>query len=148
MTFIMIAASRTERVMGPTLDSVPIAEGGQIGTRAKVPLRPNRPAKEQGMRTEPAPSEPTARLPMPTASADTPPPEEPPGVLWMSQGLRVTPYSLESVTPFQPYSGEVVLPRKTTPDSRSRAALGPSCSHGPSGAVAALPMRVGMPLVC
>jgi hypothetical protein len=91
MTFIISAASRTERVIGPTFDSVPWAEGGQIGTRPKVPFRPNRPVKEQGMRTEPAPSEPTARLPMPTASAATPPPEEPPGVLWMSQGLRVMP---------------------------------------------------------
>jgi hypothetical protein len=39
------------------------------------------------MRTDPAPSVPTARLPMPTASAATPPPDEPPGVRPIFQGL-------------------------------------------------------------
>ena len=43
------------------------------------------------MRTEPAPSVPTARLPMPTASAATPPPDEPPGVRPIFHGLWVAP---------------------------------------------------------
>ncbi len=99
------------------------------------------------MRTEPAPSEPTASEPMPTASAATPPPEEPPDVRSSFQGLWVTPNSGLSVTPFQPYSGEVVLPSRTVPASRIRAPVGESMFHGPSGSVAMLPMREGMPLV-
>ena len=147
MTFIIIAASRTVRVIGPMCESVPCAEGGYSGTRACVGFRPNRPVKEQGMRTEPAPSVPTARLPMPTASAATPPPEEPPGVRPIFHGLCVAPRGPKLVTPFQPYSGEVVLPRSTVPASRRRCATGESTVHGPSGSVARLPMRVGMPLV-
>src|SRR5579883_1991495 len=110
MTFIIKAASRTVRVIGPTCESVPCAEGGHTGTRPCVGLRPKRPVKEQGMRTEPAPSVPTASVPMPTASAATPPPDEPPGVRPIFHGLWVAPNSLESVKAFQPYSGEVVLP--------------------------------------
>ena len=78
------------------------------------------------MRTDPAPSVPTARVPMPTASAATPPPEEPPEVRPIFQGLWVAPNSAESVTPFQPYSGEVVLPSSTVPASRRRCATGAS----------------------
>ena len=99
------------------------------------------------MRTDPAPSVPMARLPMPTASAATPPPEDPPDVRPIFHGLCVAPNSFESVTPFQPYSGEVVLPSSTVPASRSRWATGESTFHGPASSVAALPMRVGMPLV-
>ena len=91
MTFIIMAASRTVRVIGPIWESVPCADGGQSGTRACVGFSPKMPEKEQGMRTEPAPSVPTARLPMPTASAAVPPPDEPPGVRPIFQGLWVAP---------------------------------------------------------
>jgi len=84
---------------------------------------------------------------MPTASAATPPPEDPPEVRPIFHGLCVAPNSFESVTPFQPYSGEVVLPSSTVPASRRRCATGESTFHGPASSVAALPMRVGMPLV-
>ena len=47
-----------------------------------------------------------------------------------SHGLRVTPVSGLSVTPFQPNSGVVVLPTSTAPCSRSRATAGASSSHG------------------
>ena len=147
MTFIIIAASRTVRVIGPICDSVPCDDGGNSGTRPCVGFSPNRPVKEQGMRTEPAPSVPTARLPMPTASAATPPPDEPPDVRPIFHGLWVAPNSRESVTPFQPYSGEVVLPSSTVPASRRRCATGASTVHGPFSSVARLPMRVGRPLV-
>ena len=63
------------------------------------------------------------------------------------QGLWVAPNSAESVTPFQPYSGEVVLPKSTVPAWRRCWPTGESRVHGPSASVARLPMRVGRPLV-
>src|ERR671937_1367725 len=84
------------------------------------------PQKPAGMRTEPPPSVPTDRGPMPSATAAALPPLEPPLVRWRSHGLRVTPNRGLSVTPFQPSSGVVVLPSSTAPCSRSRATLGAS----------------------
>src|SRR5260370_23862293 len=119
------------RVSDPIGETVSVDNGGHSGTRPWVGFSPKRPVKEQGMRTEPAPSVPTARLPMPTASAATPPPDEPPGVRPIFHGLWVAPNRAESVTPFQPYSGEVVLPSNTLPASRRRRATGASALHGP-----------------
>src|SRR3954469_12298464 len=95
----MSAASATERVIGPTCATVPKGESGHAGTRPKDGLRPNRPLNEQGMRMEPPPSVPRASGPIPEASAAAAPPEEPPGVLSLFQGLRVMPVSGLSVTP-------------------------------------------------
>src|SRR4029078_3128843 len=103
MTFIIIAASRTVRVIGPICESVPCDDGGNSGTRPCVGFSPNQPGKGQGKATEPAPSVPTARLPMPTASAATPPPDEPPGGRPSFQGLCVTPNSRHSVGSVKPY---------------------------------------------
>ena len=50
---------------------------------------------------------------MPASPAAAPPPLDPPGVRSRFHGLRVMPVSGESVTPFQPNSGVVVLPRNT-----------------------------------
>src|SRR4051794_25968729 len=104
----MSAASCTDRVIGPTCATVPKGESGQAGTRPNDGLMPKRPVKEHGMRIEPPPSVPTASAPMPAATAAAAPPEEPPGVLSIFQGLRVMPVSGLSVTPFQPNSGVVV----------------------------------------
>src|SRR5450432_1087607 len=95
------------------------------------------------MRIEPPPSPPSAIGPIPQATATTAPPLDPPGVLVGSHGLRVMPVSGESVTPVQPNSDVVVLPKKTTPASRSRATGGPSWSTG-SGEVVREP-RKGQP---
>src|SRR5258708_4008826 len=108
---------------------------------------PNRPVNEQGMRTEPPPSVPTASGPMPAATAAVAPPEEPPGVFAGSQGLRVIPVSGLSVTPFQPNSGVVVLPSSTAPCSRNRATAGASSFHGPFGSTVFEPRSVGQPFV-
>ena len=78
------------------------------------------------MRIEPPPSPPGARAAMPVATETAAPPEEPPEALSGFQGLRVMPESGLSVTPFQPNSGVVVLPKKTAPAARSRAVIGPS----------------------
>ena len=96
------------------------------------------------MRTEPAPSVPIWMQPRLSAAQEAAPAEEPPGPVAMSQGLRVMPESGESPTPFQPYSGMVVLPRKTQPASRSRAAAGASSAKGASEATAE-PRRIGQP---
>src|SRR3954471_9676047 len=120
----MSAASATERVIGPTCATVPKGESGHAGTRPKDGLMPKRPVKLHGMRIDPPPSVPMASGPIPEASAAAAPPEEPPGVLSGFHGLRVMPVSGLSVTPFQPNSGVVVLPRNRAPFSRSRATAG------------------------
>ena len=81
------------------------------------------------------------------ASAAALPPDDPPGVLLKSQGLRVIPVKGESVTPFQPYSGVVVLPSSTAPASRSRATAGASSFQACCGSIALEPRKVGQPLV-
>src|SRR5687768_18194080 len=108
---------------------------------------PKRPVNEQGMRIEPPPSVPTASGPMPDATAAAAPPEEPPGVFALFQGLRVMPVRGLSVTPFQPNSGVVVLPTITAPCSRSRAVAGASSFHGPLGSMVFEPRSVGQPFV-
>ena len=135
------------RAIGPTCDTGPKGLAGQAGTRPKVGLRPGRPQNAHGIRIEPPPSVPSASGTMPAASAAELPPLEPPGVLVGSQGLRVTPVSALSVTPFQPSSGVVVLPGSTAPERRSAATTGASSSHGPAGSMAVEPRSVGQPRV-
>src|SRR3546814_5205929 len=72
---------------------------------------------------------------------------DPPGVVAGFHGLRVMPSSAESVTPFQPNSGVVVLPSSTAPCSRRRATAGASSAQGWSRETALEPRRVGQPLV-
>jgi hypothetical protein len=48
-----------------------------------------------GMRIEPPLSVPVASVVVPAANAAAVPPEEPPGVFFGFQGLRVTPWSRE-----------------------------------------------------
>ena len=83
------------------------------------------------MRIEPPPSVPSASGAKRATNAADEPPDEPPGVFALFQGLRVMPVSGLSVEPFQPNSGVVVLPMRTAPASRSRATDGASSVHGP-----------------
>src|SRR5580692_10313569 len=99
------------------------------------------------MRIEPPPSVPSASGANRATSAADDPPDEPPGVFALFQGLRVMPVSGESVEPFQPNSGVVVLPMKTAPASRSRATVGASSVHGPFGSTVNEPRRVAQPFV-
>ncbi len=147
MTSSSSAASAASRVIGPTCASVPNALAGYSGTRPYVGFRPKIPQNDAGMRTLPPPSVPSASGPAPSATAAPAPPLEPPAVRAGSYGLRVTPLSGESVTPFQPNSGVVVLPRKTAPCSRIRATDGASSSQGPSGDTARDPRSVGWPRI-
>src|SRR3712207_1201965 len=84
------------------------------------------PQKAAGILIEPPPSVPTLNGPMPRATAAALPPLEPPAVRVGAQGFTVTPVRGLSVTPFHPYSGVVVFPRRTAPCSLSRAATGRS----------------------
>ncbi len=126
---------------------MPKGESGHAGTRPNVGLSPNSPVNAHGMRIEPPPSVPTVSGPIPEATAAVLPPEEPPGVFFGFQGLRVMPVSALSVTPFQPNSGVVVLPKSTAPASRRRATAGASSFHGPLGSTVFEPRSVGQPFV-
>jgi hypothetical protein len=85
-------------------------------------LSPTSPQQEAGIRIEPPPSLAWATGTMPAATAAPEPPEEPPGVRLVSQGLRVGPNRRGSVTGTMPNSGEAVRPTKTNPASRRRRA--------------------------
>src|SRR5688572_5102434 len=122
----MRAAQSTVRLIGPGTLMSPTPTDGSTGTRPKVGLMPNTPEKAPGMRIEPPPSPETAIGAMPVATDTAAPPEEPPAALAGFHGLRVMPDSGLSVTPFQPNSGVVVLPKNTEPFSRSRATMGES----------------------
>ncbi len=88
---------------------------GPSGTRARVGLRPNSPQQEAGIRIEPPPSLACAIGTTPAATAAAEPPDEPPGVLLGSQGLRVGPKRYGSVVGTRPNSGVLVLPKMTSP---------------------------------
>jgi len=135
------------RVIGPRCATLPKGDSGQAGTRPKEGFSPNNPVKPQGMRMEPPPSVPMVSGPMPEATAAALPPEEPPGVFFGFQGFLVMPVSGLSVTPFQPNSGVVVLPRRTAPCSRRRATAGASSFQGPLGSTVFDPRSVGQPFV-
>ncbi|GGX20090.1 hypothetical protein GCM10010353_39070 [Streptomyces chryseus] len=147
MTSISSAASAASRVIGPTWASVPKGLEGYSGTRPYVGFSPKIPQNDAGMRTEPPPSVPSDSGPAPYATAAALPPLEPPAVRAGSYGLPVAPDSGESVTPFQPNSGVVVLPRNTAPCSRSRATEGASSSHRAAGRTVLEPRSVGPPRI-
>ena len=86
------AASSTVCVKGPLTDSPHHASScGVIGTRSRCGLMPNRPHHVDGIRIEPAPSDPNAKGARPAATAAPLPPLLPPGVRETSHGLCVAP---------------------------------------------------------
>ncbi len=82
------------------------------------------------MRTDPAPSEPSAALASPAETAVAEPPLEPPDVRCGSHGLRVTPNVGDSVNGVAISSGTCVLPMITAPARRSRATTSESAGCG------------------
>src|SRR6266851_4571852 len=86
------------------------------------------PQKLAGIRMEPAPSEPSESGARPAATAAADPPLDPPGVIFVSHGLRVGPTTRLSVAPFQPNSGVLVLPTMMAPAVRNRSTTGASSS--------------------
>ena len=107
-------------------------------------MSPTSPLKLEGMRTEPPPSVPIASGPSPAATAAPAPPDEPPGVMSVFHGLRVTPFSGVSVTPLWPNSELVLCANTIAPASRSRATAGASASAGVLS-VSLLPIEAGQP---
>jgi hypothetical protein len=65
--------------------------------RPRLPFMPTRPQHDDGMRIDPPPSDAWATGAMPDATAAAAPPDEPPGVRVVSQGLRVMPWASDSV---------------------------------------------------
>src|SRR5499433_4473443 len=99
-----------------------------MGTRPYDGFSPYTPQKDDGMRIDPAPSEPWASGPRPAAAAAAAPALEPPVVIAVFQGLRVMPVSGLSPSAFQPNSGLVVLPSMTPPACLRRRTAGGSTS--------------------
>ena len=58
MTLSMSAASATERVIGPAQLTWSLLATGQLGTRPKLGFSPKTPQKCDGIRIDPAPSDP------------------------------------------------------------------------------------------
>ena len=86
------AASRTDRAIGPSTESVfqPL-KPGSFGTSPKVGLWPTTPQKDAGIRIDPPPSVPRASE-VQFAATDAPaPPLDPPGVRPVSHGFLVRP---------------------------------------------------------
>ena len=118
-----------------------------MGMTEKVGLRPKIPVKAAGIRTDPPPSVPVARMAIPEAMAAAEPADEPPVVCSVFHGLRVIPVRGESPTPFHPNSGVVVLPTKTAPPSRRLFTAGASNVEIFVGSVCREPLRVGHPVI-
>ena len=112
--------------------------------RPRLGLSPTSPQQAAGMRIEPPPSLPWASGTMPGATAAAAPPEEPPGVRSVSQGLRVGPKRRGSVTGRIPNSGRLVLPTITKPASRRRRTTKASWA-GPKSPKRSEPSVYGMP---
>src|SRR5919107_2795490 len=140
-TSSMAAVSRTVRETTPWVAS-PLSGSlscGPNGTSPRPGLSPTRPVHAAGMRIDPPPSLAPATGTMPAATAAAAPPEDPPGVRLRFHGLRVGPNSADSVTPLDPNSGVLVLPKTTTPASSQRctivlvcAAFRPTSARHPS----------------
>src|SRR2546422_10314826 len=104
---------------------------GHMGTRPYDGLRPYTPQNDDGMRIDPAPSEPWASGPRPAAAAAAAPALEPPVVIAVFQGVRVMPVRGLPPSAFQPNSGLVVLPSITPPAAATRATDGAFTSATP-----------------
>jgi hypothetical protein len=85
-----------------------------------VGFTPTVPVTAPGWRIEPPVSVPMASGASKAASAAAEPPPEPPGTRVVSHGFRVGPYAEFSVDEPIANSSMFVLPRITTPASRSR----------------------------
>ena len=88
----MRAKSSTFRAIGPSTQSVSI-DGRRIPreTRPGLGRKPTTPLNAAGVRKLPPRSFPVANQTSPLARAAADPPEEPPALLAISQGLRVNP---------------------------------------------------------
>src|SRR5438270_2082521 len=98
-----------------------MAVRGPRRMRPAVPFMPPSPQKPAGMRIEPPPSPPVARVSRPPATAAAEPADDPPVVLVGSHGLAVIPCRRVTLTLSPPNSLAVVWPASTAPAARSRS---------------------------
>ncbi len=110
--------------------------------RPNEALYPVSPHADDGIRSEPPPSEPVASGTMPEAIAAAEPPDEPPAVCPRFHGLLVAPNSGFSVWAFQPSSGVLVFPTTTHPAATRRSTRIESAVAGGSAARVAEPQVV------
>src|SRR5262245_10255397 len=100
------ATSPTVRPIGPSTDSVSNGRlSGPCGTRPGPGRSPTTEQKLAGVRRLPPRSEPVASQTCPAASAAADPPDEPPTVSRVFQGLRVSPNTGLNVLAPAPNSG-------------------------------------------
>src|ERR1035437_10153434 len=99
MAFKASAASRTERVSGPTWSRLkPSGRTPKRLTRPYVGLSPTVPQNDAGMRIEPPVSLPIAMNTMFVATATPEPPLDPPGLCRGFHGLRTAPHVVQAET--------------------------------------------------
>lgn len=91
---------------------------GDSGTRPREVLSPTRPVQADGTRIEPPPSDACATGTTPAETSAEAPPEEPPVVWPVFQGLRVAPKAADSVMSRKPYSGVVLVAIGLRPAAR------------------------------
>src|SRR5881409_440117 len=116
------AVSRTSRAKVPTWsseDANAISPKREI--RPYVGLSPTTPHSAAGCRTEPPVSVPSAQTASPAATAAAEPPDDPPGTVARSHGLRTGPYAEFSFEDPIANSSQFVFPTRTEPAWRSRA---------------------------
>ena len=128
----IIAVSRTVRVSTCSQSSPPASSSrcGPTGTQPRLGFNPTRPHTAAGTRMEPPESVPCAIGTSPAATAAAAPPLDPPGLRPRSQGFRVGPRQVGSVTNSPANSGVLVRPRRVSPAARQRAASGASATAG------------------
>ena len=123
------ATSSTVRPIVPSTGSgFHGSPGPWSGIRPGDGRRPTRLHIAAGLRTDAPRSEPSATGSIPEATAAAAPPDDPPGVLDRSHGLRVAPKTALNVCEPAPNSGVFVLPITSAPAARSRSTTSESDS--------------------
>src|SRR5438874_13462546 len=117
-----VAASRTLRVKVPTWSSEDAnAIRPYRETSPYVGFSPTTPHSDAGWRTLPPVSVPRAQITSPAATLAADPPEDPPGTVSRSHGLRVGKNPEFSVEEPMANSSQFVLPTSTEPPAFRRA---------------------------
>jgi hypothetical protein len=110
------ATSSTLRAIGPLTESVSnLTSPGPAATRPGLGRKPTTEQKLAGVRREPPRSEPVASHTSPVASAAAEPPEEPPALRLVFQGLSVSPKTSLKVLAPAPNSGVLLMPMGMPP---------------------------------
>src|SRR4051812_18745167 len=143
--------SATWRASGPCAD-IRCASIGRSATALPlkagmgpcVGLMVATPLQCAGQRNEPPMSLPWAMVPMPAATAEPAPPEEPPQVMSGSQGLSVSPCRGLSVKPRNENSGVLVRPMTIAPDFFRLQTTG-SSDGATKSLLAGTPLKLGLP---